>query len=263
MILRCSDLSIGYGAEAIQTSLSLQAEEGELICMLGKNGCGKSTLLRTLAGLQPMLKGTIEIQGRSLSDLTQHQQARLLSLVLTERLSIEQTHVNDVVAMGRYPYSSFLGGLTTDDQREIGTALQQVGLADKRNRYFNCLSDGEKQRVLIAKALAQQTPLILLDEPTAHLDLPNRIKTLLLLKQLAHTAHKCVIISTHELDLALQLADTLWLMSQTGITIGTPQALIQTGAFQSAFADDSFSFENRNGQLSITIRESNNSGKQP
>ena len=162
--------------------------------MLGPNGCGKSTLLRTLAGLQPALSGEFT-----------HCDAQNIALVLTERLSMENTTVHDVVAMGRYPYTSFLGGLTADDERIIEEALQQVGFSDSSvgATMFNAHSDGEKQRILIAKALAQQTPIILLDEPTAHLDLPHRILVLRLLRQLAHEQNKTVLISTHELDLAL------------------------------------------------------------
>ncbi len=255
MLLKTHNLTIGYAGYTVQQTLNLQAHAGEMICMLGKNGCGKSTLLRTFAGLQPPLSGSIIISGRRLEELSQQDKAKLLSLVLTERMSLDNTHVHDVVAMGRYPYSSFLGGLSEVDETQISTALCQVQMQAKADAMFNCLSDGEKQRVLIAKALAQQTPVILLDEPTAHLDLPNRIKTMLLLKQLAHTEQKCVIISTHELDLALQIADTVWLMNSDcgGVSMGTPEILTASGAFQTAFQDDSFSFLSDNGVLRIRL----------
>ncbi|MBQ9704962.1 MAG: ABC transporter ATP-binding protein [Paludibacteraceae bacterium] len=260
--LQLQHLAVGYGNQSVQTGLNLKAEAGTLICLLGKNGCGKSTLLRTLAGLQAPLEGSIRFAGYpdesaclDMQKLSQQQRAKLLALVLTERLSMDNTTVHDVVAMGRYPYSSFLGGLTDADENVISEALQQTRLEDKAAQFFNCLSDGEKQRVLIAKALAQQTPLILLDEPTAHLDLNNRIRTLLLLKQLAHTARKCVIISTHELDLALQTADTVWLMTPgQGVETGTPEELTASGAFQTAFQDDNFSFVAENGQLRIRLK---------
>ena len=174
--------------------------------MLGPNGCGKSTLLRTLAGLQPALSGEYKIQN---SDRPE----KSVALVLTERLSMDNTTVHDVVAMGRYPYTSFLGGLSEQDEQVIEESLQQVGFLTPSlegrvgERFFNSHSDGEKQRILIAKALAQQTPIILLDEPTAHLDLPHRILILRLLRQLAHEQGKTVLISTHELDLALALSD--------------------------------------------------------
>lgn len=260
MLLSAYHLTIGYGNYVVQQNLSLQGDEGTMICMLGKNGCGKSTLLRTLAGLQKPIEGEVGLRSSksltSLLSLSPTERAKLLSLVLTERLSIDNTTVHDVVAMGRYPYSSFLGGLTEDDEKQIQYSLQAVGIEEKTQHFFNSLSDGEKQRVLIAKALAQQTPIILLDEPTAHLDLNNRIRILLLLKQLAHEAGKCIIISTHELDLAMQIADTIWLMTpKKGIQTGTPKALIASGAFQTAFEDDNFSFVNEGGLLKIRLSQ--------
>ena len=200
--------------------------------MLGANGCGKSTLLRTLAGLQPALSGEY-----TRSD------AKHIALVLTERLSMENTTVHDVVAMGRYPYTSFLGGLSTEDEAIIAQALTQVGFADTKvgETMFNAHSDGEKQRILIAKAIAQQTPIILLDEPTAHLDLPHRILILRLLRQLAHEQGKTVLISTHELDLALALSDRILLMTpQKGIQLDSAENLKKTDAFTSAFGMDIF-----------------------
>ena len=203
-----------------------------MVCMLGANGCGKSTLLRTLAGLQPALSGEY-----TRSD------AKHIALVLTERLSMENTTVHDVVAMGRYPYTSFLGGLSGEDEAIIAQALAQVGFADTKvgETMFNAHSDGEKQRILIAKAIAQQTPIILLDEPTAHLDLPHRILILRLLRQLAHEQGKTVLISTHELDLALALSDRILLMTpQKGIQLDTAENLKKTDAFTSALGMDIF-----------------------
>ena len=201
--------------------------------MLGPNGCGKSTLLRTLAGLQPALGGEFT-----------HCDAKSIALVLTERLSMDNTTVHDVVAMGRYPYTSFLGGLTAKDEEVIAEALRQVGFDDASvaNTMFNAHSDGEKQRILIAKALAQQTPLILLDEPTAHLDLPHRILILRLLRNLAHTQGKTVLISTHELDLALALGDRILLMTpRKGVQLDSAENLKKADAFTSAFGMDIFS----------------------
>jgi iron complex transport system ATP-binding protein len=166
-------------------------------------------------------------------------------LVLTERLSLENTTVHDVVAMGRYPYTSFLGGLTPEDESIIAEALQQVGFHlspfNFHLSFFNNHSDGEKQRILIAKALAQQTPIILLDEPTAHLDLPHRILILRLLRNLAHEQGKTILISTHELDLALALSDRILLMTPgKGIQLDTADNLRKTDAFTSAFGMDIF-----------------------
>lgn len=230
--LQAEHLTIGYGDKIVQQDLSFSLMAGEMVCMLGPNGCGKSTLLRTLADLQPALGGDYR--------LSVQQSAKAIALVLTERLSIDNTTIHDVVAMGRHPYTSFLGTLTDEDERIIAASLEAVGIGELN--YFNDLSDGEKQRVLIAKALAQQTPLILLDEPTAHLDLPNRILVLRLLRRLAHEEGKTVLISTHELDLALQLSDRIMLMSprQGGIRLDTAQNLIASDAFTEAFHMDIF-----------------------
>ena len=234
-------LTIGYShqpsAIRVQTDLDFSLKTGEMVCMLGPNGCGKSTLLRTLAGLQPALSGEYT-----------HCDAKNIALVLTERLSMENTTVHDVVAMGRYPYTSFLGGLTAEDETIIAEALQQVGFDISTSRdidisktFFNAHSDGEKQRILIAKALAQQTPIILLDEPTAHLDLPHRILILRLLRNLAHEQGKTILISTHELDLALALSDRILLMTPgKGIQLDTADNLRKTEAFTAAFGMDIF-----------------------
>ena len=232
--------------EVVQSNLTFSLQQGEMVCMLGPNGCGKSTLLRTLAGLQPAIEGEFRIQN---SDV-RTQKSKEVALVLTERLSMDNTTVHDVVAMGRYPYTSFLGGLTDEDERIIAESLEKVGFqnSDVRSQnsevaktFFNAHSDGEKQRILIAKALAQQTPIILLDEPTAHLDLPHRILVLRLLRQLAHEQGKTVLISTHELDLALALSDRILLMTPgKGVQLDTADALKQSDAFTRAFGMDIF-----------------------
>ena len=227
----------------MQRDLSFSLYEGEMVCMLGPNGCGKSTLLRTLAGLQPALAGEYSAMGYGLP--VTGEASKNIALVLTERLSLENTTVHDVVAMGRYPYTSFLGGLTDEDEAIIAQSLQQVGFGQPVGRsFFNAHSDGEKQRILIAKALAQQTPIILLDEPTAHLDLPHRILVLRLLRQLAHEQGKTILISTHELDLALALSDRILLMSPKaqGVQLDTAENLKKADAFTSAFGMNIFHY---------------------
>ena len=164
-----------------------------------------------------------------------------IALVLTERLSLDNTTVHDVVAMGRYPYTSFLGGLSSTDEQIIEQSLSDVGLSGCSHTFFNDHSDGEKQRALIAKALAQETPIILLDEPTAHLDLPNRIRVLQLLRRVAREQNKTILISTHELDLAIKLSDRIMLMTpQQGILLDTPTHLQEQDAFTTAFGMDIF-----------------------
>lgn len=247
-----NNLTIGYShqpsAIRVQTDLTFSLYAGEMVCMLGPNGCGKSTLLRTLAGLQPALSGEYSVMGYGLR--VTGEAAKSIALVLTERVSMENTTVHDVVSMGRYPYTSFLGGLTDQDEAIITEALEAVGFGAQttsdaiqalQTTFFNAHSDGEKQRILIAKALAQQTPIVLLDEPTAHLDLPHRILILRLLRRLAHEQGKTVLISTHELDLALALSDRIMLMTPNqGIQLDTAEALKKADAFTSAFGMDIF-----------------------
>lgn len=239
-MISCNHLTIGYGTRVVQRDLSFTIADGELVALLGANGCGKSTLLRTLAGLQQSLGGECRFSFseafQQRSDLAARR-SKYIALVLTERLSVDSATVRDVVAMGRYPYTSFLGTLTAADNRIVNEAMQQVDVLDLADTFYNDHSDGEKQRILIAKALAQQTPVILLDEPTAHLDLPSRIKTLNLLRSIAHEQNKTILISTHELDLALRTADRVLLMytKNEGIAIDTPQNLIHTDAFTKAF----------------------------
>jgi len=229
-MIQCEHLDIGYGSRVIQRDLSFVMQAGQLVALLGANGCGKSTLLRTLAGLQPALAGIYSPEPNE----------KNVALVLTERLSVESATVRDVVAMGRYPYTSFLGTLTSADHRIVDEAMEQVDVAGLADTFYNDHSDGEKQRILIAKALAQQTPVILLDEPTAHLDLPSRIKTLNLLRSVAHEQGKTILISTHELDLALRSADKVLLMfpKNEGILLDTPDHIRQTDAFRRAFGMD-------------------------
>lgn len=241
-----NNLTIGYqntrGGEPtiIQRNLSFSLHAGEMVCMLGPNGCGKSTLLRTLAGLQEAVSSEKGVMSSEYGVVSNENK---IALVLTERLSMENTTVHDVVALGRYPYTSFLDGLSADDERIIAESLEQVGVPPhEMHTFFNAHSDGEKQRILIAKALAQQTPIILLDEPTAHLDLPHRILILRLLRRLAHEQGKTILISTHELELALSLSDRILLMfpKGQGVRLDTAEKLRAEDAFTQAFGMDVF-----------------------
>ena len=230
-----NNLAIGYrrgtDVRMVQRDLSFSLLKGEMVCMLGRNGVGKSTLLRTLAGLQHPLSGECNI-----FSFSPNERARYLSLVLTERVGVENTTVRDVVAMGRYPYLSLTGALRDADRVAIDEALRCVGIEDMSDAYFNTLSDGERQRVLIAKAVAQHTSVILLDEPTAHLDLPNRITVLQLLRRLAHDQDKTILISTHELELALALSDRILLLYQDGFLLDTPASLTSSKPLNSSLA---------------------------
>jgi iron complex transport system ATP-binding protein len=255
-ILSTQHLSIGYSQKrkinVIQSELNLELKAGELVCLIGPNGSGKSTLLRSLAGLQKSLSGNVRINEKELIKLSQHEKALQLALVLTDRVEIENATVYDVVSFGRHPHSGWWGDVSEEDEQHILEAIKMVHLENKMHQNINELSDGERQRAMIAKALAQDTPIIMLDEPTAHLDLPNRVEIMLLLHRLAHKTQKAILLSTHELDLALQAADRIWLMSvDKGIECGVPEDLVFDGSFNRAFENKSYFFNESNGNFSM------------
>ena len=251
MLLQTQSLSIGYGNYVVQQQLNLIVKPGHLICLLGTNGSGKSTLLRTLAGLLKPLQGDVLINNTSVSRLSNRQCSKIFSLVLTDAIHEENMTVFDLVALGRFPYTNWIGSLSDEDKKIVLTAIEQVNLTHKTYSFLHEISDGEKQRAIIAKALTQDTPLVLLDEPTAHLDLPNRIEIMLLLRKLSVNTRKTFILSTHELDLAIQMADNIWLMHSEGVEVGIPEDLMLSGKFQQIFGNDSFYFDQRDGHFSI------------
>jgi iron complex transport system ATP-binding protein len=255
-ILTTKNLSIGYSkkgkADIIQSGLNLQLRTGELVCLIGPNGSGKSTLLRTLTGLQKPLSGETLIDGIDMNNIKQHQKALMLALVLTDRVDIDNTTVYNLVSLGRHPHSNWWGNVTEEENNIIRKAIEMVHMDHKMHQNINELSDGERQRAMIAKALAQDTPIIMLDEPTAHLDLPNRVEIMLLLHKLAHKTQKAILLSTHELDLALQAADRIWLISAgKGIESGVPEDLVFSGSFSNTFQSKSFFFNAANGNFSL------------
>ncbi|TDE12044.1 ABC transporter ATP-binding protein [Dyadobacter psychrotolerans] len=255
-LLATRNLTIGYKSgnttKVISENLNLTLEAGKMVCLLGPNGAGKSTLMRSLAGLQNVLSGDIRIEGELLSDLKPSDLAKKLSLVLTERIEAGNLTVQEVVTLGRTPYTGWLGNLSNYDRERINLALEATGIPEYKLRRIHQLSDGERQKVMLARALAQDTNIILLDEPTAHLDLPSRVEMMHLLHNLARKSNKAILLSTHELDLALQTADQLWLMKQGGeIATGVPEDLVLNGAFESAFAKKDFYFNRSSGTFSI------------
>lgn len=254
-LLTTTDLSIGYVHRKeiipVQAGLQLEVRPGEMVCLIGPNGCGKSTLLRTLSGLQPPLSGKVKINGQTIQKISAADRAQLISLVLTDRVEIDNATVRSIVAMGRHPYSNWWGTLSDEEVEKVNEAIRLVHLQKKANQLFAELSDGEKQRVMIAKAFVQDTPVIMLDEPTAHLDLPNRVEIMLLLHKLAHRSGKAILLSTHELDMALQAADRIWLMTEKGIEVGVPEDLVLKGSFSDAFLSSNFFFNPANGNFSM------------
>jgi iron complex transport system ATP-binding protein len=242
------DLSIGYRTKndtrKVAEGINAAIRSGELTCLLGANGVGKSTLLRTLSAFQPALSGEIQIASNTqsptpapltshllpLTSYTDKELSRLIGVVLTEKPDIRNMTVRELVALGRSPYTGFWGTLHSDDWQVVDEAIEAVRIGTLRERMVHTLSDGERQKVMIAKALAQQTPIIFLDEPTAFLDFPSKVEMMQLLRRLAKEGQKTIFLSTHDFELALQVADRLWLMEKEALHVGTPQELAQSGA---------------------------------
>jgi iron complex transport system ATP-binding protein len=243
-ILQTKHLSTGYKTSAISENLNLTLRQGELVCLIGPNGAGKSTLLRTLAGLHPPLSGQVFLAGDNLRGLTRAEIAQRLSLVLTERPDVGLLNGYALVALGRHPHTNWMGRLSNHDSAMISWAIEAVGASDIAHQPLIEMSDGQRQKLMIARALAQDPQLIMLDEPTAYLDLPRRVEVMALLSHLAHHLGQAMLITTHDLDLALRTADTIWLMSSDGsIQVGAPETLVFTGAFEHVFAREGICFD--------------------
>lgn len=259
-ILTTEGLRIGYRTKGkvstVATDLHVSLRGGEFVCLLGPNGAGKSTLIRTLAGIQPALAGRVFLAGEDVGTIHKTQLAKKLSLVLTDAIQAGNLTVYTLLTLGRYPYVGWFGMLRPQDEAIIKEAVYATGIAPFLNKYLHQLSDGEKQKVMIARALVQDTPLIILDEPTAHLDLPNRVEVIRLLKRMARQTGKAIILSTHELDLALQAADTIWLMgTDQTLLSGSPEDLILEGTFERAFAREGFTFRRDTGTFQVNVPE--------
>ena len=258
--IQLRDLSIGYqtkhSVKTVAAGINGAIRSGELTCLLGANGVGKSTLLRTLAAFQPQISGEILISRneeggarKEITSFTDKELSKVIGVVLTEKPDVRNMSVRELVSLGRSPYTGFWGTYTDEDLRIVDEAIEMVGVTDLIRRPVHTLSDGERQKVMIAKALAQQTPVIFLDEPTAFLDYPSKVEVLQLLRRISREAEKTIFLSTHDVELALQLADTIWLMrrqesgdrsqelgdrsQETGVkgpvTIGSPEALAASG----------------------------------
>ena len=234
------NLAIGYqtkrGVKVVAHGLNAALHKGQLTCLLGPNGVGKSTLLRTLSAFQPPLDGRILLAGKPLATYDSAQLSTMIGIVLTEKPDLRNMTVSELVAMGRAPYTDFWGTLTKSDRHVVTDSLAVVGIGQLASRTVDTLSDGELQKAMIAKALAQQTPLIFLDEPTAFLDFPSKAAMMQLLRRLARTMQKTIFMSTHDLEMALQVADTVWLMEHGQLSIGTPRQLADSGQL-STFID--------------------------
>lgn len=214
-------LTVGYRRNSrqrvVQQGLSARFRSGELNCLVGSNGVGKSTLLKTISGFLPPLSGRVLTGGLDFHSLSNKEKAKMMSVVLTTRVEVDNISVEEMTAIGRTPYTGFFGALSDVDKEAVKNAIREVGIEHLQGRMFHELSDGERQKVMIAKSLAQNTPIILLDEPTSFLDFPSKVETFRLLQRLAYDAGKTILVSTHDLDLAVRLADRLWQLSASGL----------------------------------------------
>ena len=236
----CQGMSIGYQdrttpSVVVKNSLTLRALKGEMVALLGGNGIGKSTLLRTLAGFQPPLSGELLIHNKPLAKYRAEELAREMSFVSTESVKVAHLTVREMVGLGRYPYTDWFGKLTDKDQEIIAKAIRDVGLSGYEDRQVSRISDGERQRAMIARALAQNTRIMVLDEPTAFLDISNKYEIVRILHQLVNEQGKCIIFSTHDLHTALSMADRIWLMLEEEVVDGIPEVVAGKGYFDSLF----------------------------
>ena len=254
--IHINDLSIGYrsknNVKVVAQHVDATIYSGELTCLLGANGVGKSTLLRTLSAFQPKLSGEIQILGREIDQYSDKRLSKTIGVVLTDKCDLRNMLVSELVGMGRSPYTGFWGRLTADDKYIVKESLALVRIEDLTNRMVHTLSDGERQKVMIAKALAQETPIIFLDEPTAFLDFPSKVEIMQLLHQLTRETNKTIFMSTHDLELALQIADKIWLMDRVnGIATGTPEDLALSGNLSNFFARKGIMFDKYTGLFRI------------
>ena len=254
-ILSTSNLSIGYQSKKekniIAENLNLTFEEGKLISLVGGNGIGKSTLLRTITGIQKPLAGTVMLNEKEIHNYESLALAQNLSLVLTEKLPPSNLSVFELIALGRQPYTNWLGKLSAEDLEKINQAITLTHVEHLIDKKHHEISDGQLQIVLIARALAQDTPLIILDEPTTHLDLFHKVSVFKLLKKLSQETNKCILFSTHDIDLAIQLSDEMIVMTESSVEQDQPCNLITKGVFNTLFKDSSITFDGEKGKFVI------------
>lgn len=254
--IHINNLSIGYvgkkSNKVIARNINASICSGELTCLLGANGAGKSTLLRTLSAFLNPLEGEVLIMNKPLGDYSDRELAKKIGVVLTEKCHLQNMTVSELVGMGRSPYTGFWGALSKEDYRIVENSIELVGITDLKNRMVHTLSDGERQKVMIAKSLAQETPIIFLDEPTAFLDYPSKIEILHLLHRLSREMQKTIFLSTHDLELALQIADHIWLMDRgRDVVTGTPEDLALDGTLGGFFQRKNVVFDPLSGLYRI------------
>jgi len=253
IILRTENLSVGYISKKMQNTIAsdinLTLQKGSLIALIGANGIGKSTLLRSVTGIQKPLSGKISLNDKNIFNYSALELAQNLSLVLTEKLPPSNLTVFELVALGRQPYTNWIGTLTANDLSNINRALELTQITSLAAKKHYEISDGQLQKVLIARAIAQDTPLIILDEPTTHLDLLHKISLFRLLKKLAHETEKCILFSTHDIDLAIEFSDEMVVMTAEKVVQGKPIELISNGVFDLLFRDENIFFDTEKGKF--------------
>ena len=256
IILTVKNLDIGYkqknSIQTIQKNINFELSSQEFVTILGRNAIGKSTLLRTLSNVQQIIRGQIFVNNRIINEYHNKELSKIISLVLTERLPESQLTVFELVALGRQPYTNWVGKLEIKDIEKVTWALQQTNTENLAKRYFYELSDGQLQRVLIARALAQDTQIIMLDEPTAHLDMHHTIKIFQLLKKLTQKTNKTIIITTHEVNLAINSADQIILLNDQEVISGNKEALIQNKSLKNLFPSEIINFDTSLEQFIVT-----------
>ncbi|MCL9809031.1 ABC transporter ATP-binding protein [Flavobacterium luminosum] len=252
-ILYTTDLAIGYHTKKDKTviaqNIHLELSEGKLITLIGANGVGKSTLLRTITGIQKPLAGEVILKDKNISAYDLVKLAQNLSVVLTEKLPPSNLTIYELVALGRQPYTNWVGKLAPEDLEKVMTAIELTNIQEIAHKKHYEISDGQLQKVLVSRALAQDTPLIILDEPTTHLDLHHKVSLFKLLKKLSQEMGKCILFSTHDIDLAIQLSDEMIVMTKDNITQDEPCKLIEKGVFNSLFEDEAIVFDREKGKF--------------
>ena len=250
-MIRFQSLSLGYGSRILIDSLSATVKRGELTALVGRNGTGKSTLLRAITGLGERKGGDILLGDKSIDSLSTAELATMVAFVTTDKVRIANLRCRDVVALGRAPYTNWIGRMQEQDEEIVMRSMELVGMSDYADKTMDKMSDGECQRIMIARALAQQTPIILLDEPTAFLDMPNRYELCTLLQRLAHEEQKCILFSTHELDIALALCDSIALISPPQLHLLPTEEMVKSGYIEKLFTSGIVNFDPATRSVSI------------
>ena len=250
-MIRFQSLSLGYGSRILIDSLSATVKRGELTALVGRNGTGKSTLLRAITGLGERKGGDILLGDKSIDSLSTAELATMVAFVTTDKVRIANLRCRDVVALGRAPYTNWIGRMQEQDEEIVMRSMELVGMSDYADKTMDRMSDGECQRIMIARALAQQTPIILLDEPTAFLDMPNRYELCTLLQRLAHEEQKCILCSTHELDIALALCDSIALISPPQLHLLPTEEMVKSGYIEKLFTSGIVNFDPATRSVSI------------